>query len=181
MQRNLEVFVPLSDQPQPPRHPTDTSLCILLSLGCSMKRLSIPLCKALRCDTCYWSQRHLWGPTLESEPLKKDINYEQKSRCPTVHPRVGHMLSVFEMMKTNTCRIITRYKTQLSLVTQPQRKHRFCSIHHPLPSLTPSALSWNMHSHSICLDPESTYRREGQACFLCQSQEKKNSLVWCSG
>lgn len=66
--------------------------------------------------------------------------------------------------------------TLLGLCVYPLE--RFSSIHCALLSLTPKALSWIMHSHSICWDPASTHTEPEESPVSFADPESQTSLFW---
>lgn len=110
----------------------------------NVKRITKPPYKALHCDTSCWPQLHL--------------------RCVAV---------VFDSGIESHCdpKVQDTYLFCDTTVSLCMPLKKVLSNSPPFLSLTPKALLWTMHSHSICWDPESTHRTKGITCFLCQSHK----------
>lgn len=180
MQRNLEFpsyyLTGRSSPVNPQRH-----LCVnpIISVlpqphGCARRTA-----KTISQSTSLWHTVTTAAPAMCCMwvgQLNKEIHCKHSIWQPTVHPHTEHR-NVFTAGTT----------------TNGQKSHKqaskgqkfplwslclsvcYCSQSSgclPFTSLTPKALSWNMHSHSIYREPESTHRTEGLASFLCQSQKK---------
>lgn len=172
------IFVSLSDRLQlscqPQRH-----LCLnpIISVLLQQKRTTKPSYKPLHHDTSCWPQLHLCRAALESHSQIKGLHLNAEF-CDTLYTHTcRHRVhtSVFITICTHTwtksnkqakykdthCFCVT---TALSLVLLLWM-HRFSPIHCSPLSLTPKALSWNMHSHSICWDPDRVNTRNRKNCL----------------